>query len=76
MFYEKIIHELGSTFSHKVYPQFTMPWHYHPEYELIVITSGGGKRFVGDYMDDFKPGGFGLVWRQSAPFPYVLRIAQ
>ena len=56
MFYEKIIHELGSTFSHKVYPQFTMPWHYHPEYELIVITSGGGKRFVGDYMDDFKPG--------------------
>ncbi|MCD8172689.1 MAG: AraC family transcriptional regulator [Alistipes sp.] len=56
MMYEKIIHDRGSTFSHKVYPYFTMPWHYHPEYELIVITSGGGKRFAGDYVDDYYPG--------------------
>ena len=56
MLYEKIIHEKGNSFSHKIYPYFTMPWHYHPEFELIVITSGGGKRFVGDYIDDFKVG--------------------
>ncbi len=56
MLYEKIIHTPGTSFSHKVYPRFTMPWHYHPEFELIVITSGGGKRFVGDHMDDFGPG--------------------
>ena len=56
MLYEKIIHEGGNSFSHKVYPHFTMPWHYHPEFELIVITSGGGKRFVGDYIGDFKIG--------------------
>ena len=56
MLYEKIIHDMGSTFSHKVYPRFTMPWHYHPEFELMIITSGGGKRFVGDYVDDFHPG--------------------
>jgi len=61
MLYEKIIHDPGSTFSHKTYKQFTMPWHYHPEYELIVITSGGGKRFIGDYMDDFYPGELVLI---------------
>lgn len=51
--YEKIIHDRGSSFSHKVYPYFTMPWHNHPEYGLIVIISGGGKRAAGDYMDDY-----------------------
>ena len=56
MIYEKIIHGVNTTFSHKVYDHFTMPWHYHPEYELIVILSGGGKRFVGDYVDDFSKG--------------------
>lgn len=56
MLKETIIHNIGSSFSHIVYDHFTMPWHYHNEYELILITSGGGKRFVGDYIDDFKPG--------------------
>lgn len=56
MYYEKIIHNPGTTFSYKVYPYFTMPWHYHPEFELIVITSGGGKRFAGDYMGEYHPG--------------------
>ncbi|OFY40712.1 MAG: hypothetical protein A2X18_11680 [Bacteroidetes bacterium GWF2_40_14] len=56
MIYEKVIHDPGTTFSHKIYQHFTMPWHYHEEYELIVITSGGGRRFVGDYMDDYYPG--------------------
>lgn len=56
MLYEKIIHDGGSTFSHKLYPRFTMPWHYHPEYELIVIKSGGGKRFTGDHVEEYRPG--------------------
>ncbi|MEG1587212.1 MAG: AraC family ligand binding domain-containing protein, partial [Bacteroidales bacterium] len=56
MLYEKIIHDAGSTFSHKVYPHFTMPWHFHPEYELMIIKSGGGRRFAGDHIDDYHPG--------------------
>ncbi len=61
MIREQIIHNVGSSFSHIVYEHFTMPWHYHIEYELILITSGGGKRFVGDYTDDFCVGDLVLL---------------
>ncbi len=26
---------------------FTAPWHFHPEFELVLVTQGTGKRFVG-----------------------------
>lgn len=68
MLREQIIHNVGSSFSHKVYDNFTMPWHYHNEYELIVITSGGGKRFVGDNVDDFSTGDLALFGSELPHF--------
>ncbi len=31
-------------------------WHYHPEYELVMIVKGEGKRMVGDNIDRFETG--------------------
>jgi len=32
------------------------PWHYHPDYELIYMVQGSGKRFVGDSVENFQAG--------------------
>lgn len=38
------------------YPYRTVRWHYHPEYEIHLITSTTGSYFVGDYVGSFEPG--------------------
>jgi AraC-like DNA-binding protein len=35
---------------------FTVPYHFHPEYELTLIVKGRGKRYVGKNMGDFEDG--------------------
>ena len=35
---------------------FDIPWHFHPEYELVLILKSEGKRFVGDSITNFFPG--------------------
>jgi hypothetical protein len=38
------------------YPYRTVRWHYHPEYEIHLITATTGTYFVGDYVGSFEPG--------------------
>jgi AraC-like DNA-binding protein len=45
-------------FEYSFYPT---PWHYHPEYELVLVTESEGKRFIGDDICDFGPGNLAFI---------------
>ena len=53
--FRKIIQASGSSFSfvEESPPLFDTPWHFHPEYELILIENSTGKRFMGDNIAEF-----------------------
>ena len=43
------------------YPYRTVRWHFHPEYELHLVTSTSGNRYVGDHIGPFDMGDLVLV---------------
>jgi AraC-like DNA-binding protein len=43
------------------YPYYPTPWHYHPEYELVLVTASTGKRFIGDNISEFGPGNLAFI---------------
>lgn len=56
-------------------PYFIVPWHYHPEIEVMCILEGTGTRFVGDHIDLYKEGDVCMVgpklpheWRNDDEF--------
>ena len=61
--YEKIETMPGRSFAFREFdlPAFDSPWHFHPEFELTLITSGTGRRFVGDHIAEFAPGDLALL---------------
>jgi len=38
------------------FPHFTIPWHFHDEFEIVYILRSYGKKFVGDAVEEFGPG--------------------
>ncbi|WP_316814402.1 AraC family transcriptional regulator [Pedobacter heparinus] len=44
-----------------VYPYYPTPWHYHPEYELVLVLKSTGKRTIGDHVGRFSDGDLLLI---------------
>ncbi|WP_153799815.1 AraC family transcriptional regulator [Foetidibacter luteolus] len=40
---------------------FSAPYHFHPEYELTLITKGTGTRYIGNHMDSYQAGDLVLL---------------
>ena len=76
MLYETIIPASGSSFSKKnfIFKHFPPDWHYHPEYELVAITEGVGKRFVGNGVSEFSPGDIAFIGSNVPHFHLSDRI--
>lgn len=43
------------------YNYYPTPWHYHPEYEIVLVTESTGKRFIGDNICNFEPGNLAFI---------------
>jgi AraC-like DNA-binding protein len=51
-------------------PYYPTPWHYHPEYELVLVLKSFGKKNIGDHLCDFSDGDLTFL----GPFlPHVYR---
>jgi AraC-like DNA-binding protein len=57
------------------YPYRTVRWHFHPEYEIHLITSTTGKYFVGDYIGNFAPGNL-VMMGSNLPHNWVSNVPQ
>ncbi|MEQ6120183.1 AraC family transcriptional regulator [Reichenbachiella sp. MALMAid0571] len=44
-----------------VLPYYLTPWHYHPEYELVLVVKSTGQRIVGDKIENFTDGDLVLM---------------
>lgn len=43
------------------YAYFPTPWHFHPEFELVLVTESTGRRFIGDNISNFGAGDLALI---------------
>lgn len=59
---EKIEPSFGSSFSIRKFErvgdgEHAIPhWHFHPEYEIVYISNGKGKRHIGDHLSTYEDG--------------------
>jgi len=54
-------------------PHFTVPWHFHPEIEILYVVKSSGTSYVGDGIQRFMDGEISLIgenvphWWKSDP---------
>lgn len=46
---------------HDTLSYYPTPWHYHPEYELVLVVKSTGQRIIGDNIENFVAGDLALI---------------
>lgn len=57
------------------YPFRTVRWHFHPEYEIHLVTETSGRSFIGDYIGTFAPGNL-VMTGPNLPHNWISDIAR
>lgn len=62
-FYQKLhpSSEQSFIFYEEEQPHFTVPWHYHPEIEILLVVKSTGTSYIGDSIKTFGPGDVCLI---------------
>ena len=63
----KIIHDIGQSLSLARFPHLSYPVHRHDEYELVIMTSGTGREYIGQAVADYRAGDMTLIGRDISP---------
>lgn len=42
-------------------PYYETPWHFHPEYEIVLVTESTGQRFMGEHIKEYRAGDLCLI---------------
>ena len=42
-------------------PHFTVPWHFHPEIEILLVVKSSGTSYVGDGIHRFTEGEISII---------------
>jgi AraC-like DNA-binding protein len=60
---EKLSQPINGSFvlQKDVYPYYPTPWHYHPEFELVLVVKSRGRRIIGDSMEEFSDGDLAFI---------------
>ena len=53
---ERLNREAKSSFvlQKDIYPYYPTPWHFHPEYELVLVVKSTGEKIIGDHISNFS----------------------
>jgi len=74
-FYQKLVPEPENSvlFIDEEIPHFTVPWHFHPEIEILLVVKSIGTVYVGDGINRFSEGEISIIgeniphWWKSDP---------
>lgn len=56
-------------------PHFTVPWHFHPEIEILYVVKSSGTSYIGDCIESFNEGDITIIgenvphwWKSDAKY--------
>ena len=61
-------HLSSITVKREITPYMDLPWHYHPEFEIIFVEKSYGIRFMGSHIGNFSDGDLMFI---SSDLPHV-----